>query len=103
MRLEEQGIGVRGKRGNEEAVAGLEDTYFSSRIAYDANRMASVYVAFFCLENAVRELITERLLERHGIDWWNTKVPAKIKAAVEKLKEKESYLRRVVCPLRDLF
>lgn len=51
--------------------------------------MATVFVAFFCLENSVRELIAERLLERRGIDWWDECVPAKIKTAVEKLKEKE--------------
>ena len=50
--------------------------------------MASVYVAFFCLENAVRELIAERLADRHGADWWQ-KVPEKIRTAVKKLKEKE--------------
>jgi hypothetical protein len=87
-RLEDQGISVRGHL-IEDVVAGMQDRDFSPRIIYDANKMAGIYIAFFCLENAVRELIIERLLERHGIDWWNTKVPAKIRSAVEKLKEKE--------------
>jgi hypothetical protein len=52
--------------------------------------MSSVFSAFFCIENAIRDLIAERLLDRAGTDWWDIVVPAKIKAAVEKLKEKES-------------
>ena len=50
---------------------------------------SSVFTAYFCLENAARELIGERLASRHGADWWSLKVPSKIKQAVEKLKEKE--------------
>lgn len=45
------------------------------------------------LENAVRELIAERLLARKGTDWWNVSVPIKIRSAVEKLKDKESTSR----------
>jgi hypothetical protein len=40
---------------------------------------------FYCLENSVRELITARLSERHGIDWWNACVPQKIKDSVNML------------------
>jgi hypothetical protein len=43
----------------------------------------------FCLENSARDLITERLLARKGAGWWDVAVPAKIKVAIEKLKEKE--------------
>jgi hypothetical protein len=49
-----------------------------------------LFAAFFALENSVRDLITERLLARKGTDWWNTFVPSKIKAGVEKLREKET-------------
>jgi hypothetical protein len=38
-------------------------------------------------------LIAERLLERVGTDWWDKKVPNKIKYAVESLKKKESQNR----------
>lgn len=86
-RLEQEGITVRS--GEKASVVRISDADFSPKIIHSANRMASVYVLFFCLENAVRELITERLSERHGIDWWETCVPQKIKDAVKKLKEKE--------------
>lgn len=67
----------------------IEQTDFTPRIVSDALRMAAVYVAFFCLENAVRELIEQRLLERKGVDWWDKHVTSKIRAAVDKLKERE--------------
>jgi len=87
LRLEQEGISVRS--GEKATVVRVSDADFSPKIIYNANRMASVYVLFFCLENAVRELITDRLSERHGIDWWDTCVPVKIRDAVKKLKEKE--------------
>ena len=90
--LESIGISVRGAAVAAPTVE-LEEAEFSPRIVYDAGRMSSVFGAFFCLENAVRELITERLLERKGIDWWEQAVPTKIKTAVERLKEKESKTR----------
>jgi hypothetical protein len=52
--------------------------------------MASVYIAFFCLENAVRDLIQERLSERIGVGWWNEGVPDKVQKHVQQLQDKES-------------
>ena len=87
-RLEKEGISIR-SGATVIPVERIEEADFSPRIIHDANKMSSIYVAFFCLENAVRELITDRLVERHGIDWWDTCVPVKIKTAVEKLKQKD--------------
>ncbi len=88
QKLEGDGISVR-SGSTVIPIERIEETDFSPRIIHDANRMSAVYIAFFCLENAVRELINDRLIERHGIDWWETCVPEKIKAAVKKLKEQE--------------
>ncbi|GLR92691.1 hypothetical protein IVB40_34965 [Bradyrhizobium sp. 40] len=66
---------------------------FSPRMTAEAAKMASVFALFFCVENSCRELVTERLLERHGIDWWETCVPTKIKTAVQSLKEAEEHHR----------
>jgi hypothetical protein len=87
--LGSQGISVRGAVPTPPTI-GVDELGFSPRILYDAAKMASVFSAFFCLENAVRELITERLLERKGPDWWATSVPLRVRGAVEKLKEKEA-------------
>lgn len=51
--------------------------------------MSSVYQAIFCIENTIRNFIVERMSERFGLEWWNDKVPTKIKNDVEKLKTKE--------------
>lgn len=91
-RLETEGISVK---GNERLspILRIDETQFSPIIVHNANRMSSVYSAFFCLENAVRELIQERLSERKGATWWNDCVPSKIRENVEKLREKESIYR----------
>lgn len=86
--LETDGISVR--LGTDlVAIERIQEVDFSPKIVFDAKRMASVYVVFFCIENAVRELITDRLAERYGVDWWEDKVPRKIRDAVSKLKVKE--------------
>lgn len=83
-----QGISVRGSA--VPPTVSVDDFGFSPRIMYEARKMASVFTAFFCLENSARELISERLLSRHGPEWWTTRVPLKIRTAVEKLKTAES-------------
>jgi hypothetical protein len=90
--LGSQGISVRGATATPPTLD-VDEVGFSPRILYDAAKMSSVFTAFFCLENSVRDLITERLLARKGPDWWDTVVPVKIKLAVTKLKERESRAR----------
>lgn len=87
-RLENEGISVRGGR-HEIPVERIDETDFSPRIIHDANRMSSIYIVFYCLENSVRELITDRLSERQGVDWWDVCVPKKIQESVQKLKDQE--------------
>ena len=87
-RLEADGITVR-TGDNEIPVERIDSSDFSPRIIHQANKMSSIYVVFFCLENSVRELITDRLAERHGVDWWEKCVPKKIKDSVASLKDKE--------------
>jgi hypothetical protein len=86
--LAERGISVRGSEATPPTV-NVDEIGFSPRILYDAEKMSSVFMAFYCLENAARDLIAERLLERKGADWWETAVPVKIKATVLKLRERE--------------
>lgn len=88
--LAESGVTVQKPTDLAQAVTPVEQRYFSPRLMGEAEKMSEVYVAFFCLENAVRDLISQRLLERKGTDWWNESVPAKIKTAVETLKGKEA-------------
>lgn len=90
--LSTSGISVRGSSPTPPTIT-VDEVGFSPRILYDATKMSSVFMVFFCLENAVRELISERLLARKGAEWWNMSVPAKIRTAVVRLKEKEQTSR----------
>jgi hypothetical protein len=91
-KLSESGISIR--EGQTIAnISRIQETDFSPRIIYNATKMSSVFMVFYCLENAVRELIQERLAERHGPTWWNEKIPKSIRDNVEKLKDKEKLNR----------
>jgi hypothetical protein len=63
---------------------------FSPRIRREAEDMQQVFVLFFSLENAVRELIAQRLAERHRANWWEDRVPSKIRDHVTGLQAKEA-------------
>ena len=51
---------------------------FGVDLRSEALRMARLYALLYCFENSVRELVTQRLRERHGEDWWAQKVPRKV-------------------------
>jgi hypothetical protein len=65
--------------------------------------MQGVYVLFFSLENAVRELISQRLAERKGASWWDLCVPVKVREHVAGLHRKEAakryHARRSATPI----
>ncbi|MFN6964930.1 MAG: Swt1 family HEPN domain-containing protein [Pyrinomonadaceae bacterium] len=91
QQLRESGVAVE-VGTDDQVIARIEERSFSPRITHNANQMAAVFIAFFCIENAARELISERMLDRQGAGWWE-KVPIKIRNAVERLKEKEEQNR----------
>lgn len=62
---------------------------FDSEILTQARKMANFYVLYYSLENSVRTLISERLKEEHGADWWNKKVPDGVKDNVKKKQDDE--------------
>lgn len=68
---------------------------FSLALRGPALRMARLYSILYCFENSVRDLITAKLLENHGSDWWSKCVPPKVCALAESRKqtaEKNSWL-----------
>ncbi len=85
--LESDGVGVRATTdpGALQRVMRLEE--FSPSVRRGAMEALPAYLAFFCLENAVRELITDRLAENHGPSWWLDKVPGAIR---EKTSRKQA-------------
>lgn len=86
--LETEGISVSGSN-DYSPISRIVEIDFSPRIWHDSLCMSSVYSAVYCIENTLRNFIVERMSERYGISWWETKVPQKIKTAVASLKKQE--------------
>lgn len=51
--------------------------------------MARFYIYYFAFENSLRRLISGRLKEKYGINWWDLKAPTGVKQNVSKNQEKE--------------
>ena len=75
-KLAKDGIKVSAS-GDLKPVERVVETDFSPIIWNKASDMASVYQAIFCIENTLRTFIVERMSERHGLEWWQNKVPKK--------------------------
>ncbi len=86
--LNKQGITVF-KAEDLLPVSHIVENDFNPKIWYNALSMSAVYTSLYCIENTLRNFIVERLSERHGIDWWEQKIPSKIKDAVNKLKKQD--------------
>ena len=56
---------------------------FEERVRREASVMAQHFELFYCLENAIRSLITETLQESAGADWWNSgRIPENVRKDV---------------------
>jgi hypothetical protein len=74
---------------------------FSVALRGPALRMARLYAVLFGFENSVRELITTRLLENAGPDWWTNCVPINVRKYADGRKvafEKNSWLEGAAAP-----
>lgn len=91
--LEAEGLAVRAANepGAVQRVLPLDD--FSADVRRQSMAALPAYLAFFCLENSVRELVAERLLERRGSDWWMTCTSKAIQDRVATRKAKEGVHR----------
>jgi hypothetical protein len=72
--------------------AGPEEQFypqFSEKLRNEADAMARHFAIFYCLENSIRELITDRLEEAHGENWWDTAVPPNVRDNANKNRAKE--------------
>lgn len=63
---------------------------FPARLREEARKMAIHYEIFYCLENDMRQLITDRLLEKHGASWWSACVPQNVQDTAKKNVEREA-------------
>jgi Swt1-like HEPN len=66
----------------QTALFGDFEGYFSRDLRDHAEKMTYAYCLFYCFENSVRDLVSQRLAERKGVGWWAT-VPAKVQQRVE--------------------
>jgi hypothetical protein len=62
---------------------------FSEKLREEADAMAAHFAIFYCLENSIRELISNRLEEIHGENWWELAVPPNVKENATKNRSKE--------------
>jgi len=63
---------------------------FEQAVRTEAAEMSEHYEVFYCLEQAIRKLITETLEDAAGADWWNTvRIPPDIAASADLLIKKE--------------
>lgn len=68
---------------------------FPVALRNSALRMTRLYAMIFCFENSVREVVKDRLEERHGVDWWEKGVPKKVRdfaASRKDTAQKNSWL-----------
>ena len=87
-KLEESGIEL-GHMQTIEKDELVDTDLFEHEILRKAKKMADFYILYFSLENSVRKLITDVLTEKHGVEWWEKKVPSGIKENVERLQKEE--------------
>ncbi|WP_278234678.1 Swt1 family HEPN domain-containing protein [Isoptericola sp. AK164] len=87
--LEQEGLRVRSdvEVGAVQRVLPIEG--FSRAIRRSAVDSMAAYLAFFCLENAVRELVVQRLDDTLGSDWWEESVGKAIRDRVAGRRVKE--------------
>lgn len=64
-----------------QRVMPLED--FSSELRSSAMKALPAYLAFFIFENSAREVVSERLSEKLGAEWWESAASAKVKKKVQ--------------------
>ncbi|MCC7506231.1 MAG: hypothetical protein IT259_13070 [Saprospiraceae bacterium] len=83
IELEENGIDIQ----HIDTITRKEivDTeLFEQKILASARKMARFYVYYFAFENSIRSLISGRLEERYGVNWWEIKAPPGVKDNVKK-------------------
>lgn len=87
--FEAEGLSVRAATDARAVQRILPLENFSPEVRRNAMRALPAYLAFFCLENSVREVVAERLSEIHGSNWWETCSNQGMRDRVNARREKE--------------
>lgn len=88
-KLEDSGIDIGHKKIMTEENDAIDLQKFDLEIRNEATAMSEFYKIYYCLENTIRKLVSERLEELHGESWWDSKVPDAIKTEVKKKQKEE--------------
>jgi Swt1-like HEPN len=87
-KLEDSGIEIGHAKTIQKAEI-VDVDLFEADIIQEARRMADFYAIYYALENSIRRLVSGRLSEKHGVNWWKEKVPSAIQQEVEKKQKEE--------------
>jgi hypothetical protein len=87
-RLEDSGVQIEHAKTIQKAEI-VDVDLFESDILQEARKMADFYAIYYSLENSIRRLISGRLSERHGANWWRDKIPGDLQKEVEKKQKEE--------------
>jgi hypothetical protein len=61
---------------------------FSIELRNEALQMGRLYSLVYCFENSLRALISQRLRDQHGDNWWVEKVPKSVREFAEERQRK---------------
>lgn len=64
---------------------------FEIKLRQEASRMSELYEVFYCLENSIRKLVADVMVDAEGADWWlSSRVDEdRIRNKANKLRQKE--------------
>jgi hypothetical protein len=80
--------------GFEEVSAKVSLSLLDEDHVASARKMSAVFMAIASFENSVRDLVSSRLLEQKGANWWDTCVTnAEIKNRAKSRQENEKQIR----------
>lgn len=63
-------LGVTPKSSKDRKASEYEQ--FEAQLRAEAARMSEFYEVFYCLENSIRKLVKDTMIEAEGADWWDS-------------------------------
>jgi hypothetical protein len=71
-RIERQfGIELDHDRSQLKSRKTAEYEQFEAALRAEASQMSELYEVFYCLENSIRKLVEDIMIDAEGVEWWN--------------------------------
>ncbi|MGI9483816.1 MAG: Swt1 family HEPN domain-containing protein [Hyphomicrobiales bacterium] len=64
------GVDLKHNESNKKNRKVGEYEQFAKALRVDAARMSEVYEVFYCLENSIRQLVIDTMVDDGGLNWW---------------------------------